>query len=370
MWFLLTLTILGDLHGIESSAIIRVAQKINAHGDAEQVDDAPNVPQTKKRKRLPQKCVALTACISAYGVGNDSVDAKEDLKATNYKFVKGFSSKKGNDTDFVGLWCNCRQCIMNFRGSDTMEDFATTYNFTPVSAWGIPGVHAGLKYELEALIKVMDFSFIRGACTGKTLTITGHSLGGGLAQLFSLLLNKAGDPLKAGIKADFLYTFGAMSVGTVNLPNDVAQDGCMKGEQFYNGQESSNNMILVDVAKQPSVGGHVLVPIKSLKTVLLGPQQTMQFECGTALPDHVGSFPVVRNQVPNKRGYKDWRVNHLLATYALNMGCISFNRFRKTYNSFMVHLPAEFNRTVGFLKFKMRQKSKMPKNVTNATKLI
>jgi len=354
MWFLLTLTILGDLHGIESSAIIRVAQKINAHGDAEQVDDAPNVSQTKKRKRLPQKCVALTACISAYGVGNDSVDAKEDLKATNYKFVKGFSSKKGNDTDFVGLWCNCRQCIMNFRGSDTMEDFATTYNFTPVSAWGIPGVHAGLKYELEALIKVMDFSFIRGACTGKIFIVTGHSLGGGLAQLFSLVLNKAGDPLKAGIKADFLYTFGAMSVGSMDLSNDAAQDGCMKGLQFFNAQRNGKNSTVIDTARQPLVGGDVLFPIKSRKMLSFGPWQHRTYKCGTPIPKEVGPFPVMTKQGPNLQGYKDWSANHMIATYALNIGCFSFKQFRKEYVRFEEEWPEKKKKKIEEYKAQMR----------------
>jgi len=362
---LLILAILDAHHAIDCPHVMRGSGHITAHGDIEQVGDASHALHTndetkrakratKRKRRILARCVALAASTSAYSNGKQADEAKTALEAAHYKFIKEFSVKNGNDTDHVGLWSNCWRCVMSFRGSDTNEDFINNFNSTTVSAWGIPGVHAGVKKELEGLVKVMDFSFIRGACTGKIFIVTGRSLGGGLAQLFSLVLNKAGDPLKAGIKADFLYTFGAMSVGSMDLSNDAAQDGCMKGLQFFNAQRNGKNSTVIDTARQPLVGGDVLFPIKSRKMLSFGPWQHRTYKCGTPIPKEVGPFPVMTKQGPNLQGYKDWSANHMIATYALNIGCFSFKQFRKEYVRFEEEWPEKKKKKIEEYKAQMR----------------
>jgi len=191
--------------------------------------------QMLSQKRAPE-CTALAASSSAYRFRvfwwsrpkASALRAKAHLEAAGYRCIKEFVKRNWRDVDYVGLWSSDTECIMNFKGSESVSDFANNFNSKTVNAWGIPGVHAGLHTELKGLLELMDFALIRRTCKGKSLTITGHSLGGGLAQLFALLLNKRGDPLGAGIHADWLYTFGAMAVGTTTLTNDATKNGSIQ----------------------------------------------------------------------------------------------------------------------------------------------
>ena len=67
--------------------------------------------------------------------------------------------------------------------------------------------------------------------------VTGHSLGGGLAQMFTMALNSNADLLKAGFTADSLYTYGAMPVSAVGTKNDQAADGCFSGPLLQRGEQ-------------------------------------------------------------------------------------------------------------------------------------
>jgi len=338
VWLWLTLNILVGLHAMDFPPVMRSSVDITAHGGIKPIVKKL-VGKIFSHTKL-RRCIALAACKSAYRGGKQADDAKADVEAAGFQFIKEFSVKQGDDTDYVGLWSSHRQCLMNFRGSSSRQDFMNSMNATPVSAWGIPGVHAGIKNELEGLIKVMNFSLIRRTCTNKALTVTGHSLGGGLAQLFSLVLNQVGDPLNAGIKVDFLYTFGGMSVGTTDLPNHGSPSGCIRGSQFYTAHKNDDDSIVMDVAKQPLAGGSMLVPIKSRRTLLLGPYKFQNYECGTPIPDDVGHFPLMAPQGGiNLQGYKHWSVTHMTATYALNMGCTTLSDYREEYDKFMEKWP-------------------------------
>jgi len=299
-------------------------------------DDIPSKAGFRRSKASLDACDALAACTSAYRFGNharkESYDAKADLEAAGFQFIKAFMEKGSKDTDFAGLWSSEKQCIMNFQGTDSARgegDWKNNGNFTPVNAWGIPGVHAGVKKELEGLVDLMDFELIKNTCKKKELIITGHSLGGGLAQLFAVLLNEKSDPLNAGIRANRLFTFGAMSIGATKLGN-----GCTRGFQFYNARKNDNSSIEIDVARNPLAGGHVLLPISSDKILLFGPDDSIEYECGIPIPKDVKDFPLLfKNMTMNLQGIKDWEVNHFTATYGLNLGCYDFNRFVRAYRA-------------------------------------
>merc|ERR1712216_112065 len=99
-------------------------------------------------------------------------------------------------------------------------------------------------YANEGLKKYSDL------CPEGIVT-TGHSLGGGVSQMFAFFANRAGDPLgmklpyTEGIKA--AYGFGPMpagyektgpnGMGRANLANDKRADGCFPGGMYVNAKK-------------------------------------------------------------------------------------------------------------------------------------
>merc|ERR1719387_2895350 len=133
----------------------------------------------------------------------------------------------------------------------------------------------------------MDFSEIRGICTGG-LTVTGHSLGGGLAQMFSMVINKKDDPMNAKLTVNSLYTFGAMPIFAKNAGNggnDKAADGCFSGAQYWYAQRNGSNYN-TDVVALPLYGGqHTHIPTKSTKVLLFDDPNSETYACGQPLPE-------------------------------------------------------------------------------------
>ncbi len=105
--------------------------------------------------------------------------------------------------------------VLAFRGTESPQDWRTNRNVKRVPLPGVPGVtvHCGF---LEA------FTYCRGEIEAAVdthvpstlgLYITGHSLGGALAQIASAVLDR--DNLAA------CYTFGSPRVGTANFDRQV-----------------------------------------------------------------------------------------------------------------------------------------------------
>mmetsp|Transcript_130516 Transcript_130516/g.230671 ORF Transcript_130516/g.230671 Transcript_130516/m.230671 type:complete len:202 (-) Transcript_130516:220-825(-) len=176
-------------------------------------------------------------------------------------------------------------------GSNHQEDLFNNINWAPIDKWGIQGVHAGAVAELEPLVNQFDFNQMKSVCGG-SLIVTGHSLGGGLAQLFSLALNNEAFPLAAGLKVDFLYTFGAMAViaDAEANGNNKASDGCFAGTQYWYAEKYGTDYV-VDVAAWPMLGGQIChVPSKSTKVFVFSDSANETFPCGTPLPQSQSLF--------------------------------------------------------------------------------
>jgi hypothetical protein len=88
-----------------------------------------------------------------------------------------------------------------------------------------------LKPFLELILQ--DNETVEASCPN-AFVVTGHSLGGAMAQLFSVLVNRQDDPLKWSRKVDALYTIGSIPVSKVQLTNGQRPDGCFKGKSIYN----------------------------------------------------------------------------------------------------------------------------------------
>lgn len=319
--------------GDESGSMIQATMQQKGH---DELDDhsvgRPSWRTLRPYSVSKNACIAANAATSMYsGSGaeffnkaNPNFDSFKEYKITVQgkhwgNATEDPSSIKG-DTDKAWFFRKRSRCWITFMGSNSMSDFMNNVNRKPIEKWGIKGVHAGVASELEGLVNQMsdDFGFMR-MCS--QLRVAGHSLGGGLAQLFTLALNKEGDPLKAGLKVKELFTFGAMSavVDTVGN-NDKRSDKCFRGEQYYYADEV-NGTIYADVVANALVGGTLYDPLRSKKR-LLTPTATgaklKSFKCGKPLPTSLQSLLVKDCHHPMVL-CDAWVQKHM--SYATLLGC-------------------------------------------------
>jgi len=222
-----------------------------------------------------------------------------------------YTSAEG-DVDRAWLLQKHGACFLVFMGSNHMEDQLNNMNWGTIDKWGIQGVHGGAVAELEPLVSKFDFNQMKSVCTGP-LIVTGHSLGGGLAQLFSLALNNEAFPLAVGLEAAYLYTFGAMSVvaNSMENGNHKSRDGCFAGTQYWYAEKEGDDYT-VDVAAMPFIGGQIChIPTKSTKVFVFSGRAPETFPCGTPLPQSESLF--------NKHGMDQWLVLH--TGYHAYLGC-------------------------------------------------
>lgn len=271
------------------------------------------------------RCVAIKGAAASYRFGAHGEmmagsAASADLENAGFNFVRGFNVSAEKETDgyedwdYMGWWEKGGDCMITFQGSSNNADFVNNWDPTPVSWMGLDSVHRGLTRELNALVEQIDFGAMRDKCTG-SLTATGHSLGGGLAQLFSAAMNHPDDALNAGLHVDAVYTFGAMPVAHESLANGVESDGCFQGGLFFTAQQQENGKVGVDIVANTNVGGETkeFDPIKSDKILLFGPGVEDTYECGTKLP---------------LADLEDTGFSlHLIQMYEFYMGCISYAEF-------------------------------------------
>ena len=172
--------------------------------------------------------------------------AKTDLESAGYVLTTVFAVDGGkatsfdgnsevDETDVANLWVreSDGRGILAFRGSDTQEDLEHVRSPDKVSMYGHQ-VHAGVQSELAPLLEKMspsDFASLN------TLAVTGHSLGGGCASLFAVLVNDGADPLQFGQDrklVDELYGFGATPVFHSDEAETANDYGCGH-KQTHNG---------------------------------------------------------------------------------------------------------------------------------------
>jgi len=269
---------------------------------------------------ITPECIAIAAAAAAYRFDNTTYGfvsmgnrTAQMLVALGYTFVKKHSiTSESGDHDYVGLWTKDGACLVNFKGSEHGDDIMNNHNSTPMTKWGLPGVHSGLVAELEPLVNMMDFEAIRGMCTGP-LTVVGHSLGGGLAQLFALAINNPADPLGAKLTVDFLYAFGPMPVSVNELPNPAADDGCFAGGIYLDSLKLKDGTVQADTLLDHSWGG--MLPVRTTKTLQFGQGTApMVYGCATPIPKTID--PVDGTDV------MQFYNMHYTGSYLSFMGCL------------------------------------------------
>jgi len=188
------------------------------------------------------------------------------------------------DEDKAWLFESNGHCAMAFLATTSDLDWVNNMNWTVVNKWGVD-VHAGVANELEGLVHLMNFDEIRLKCSG-SFSVIGLSLGGALAQLFSVLLTRKDDPLSAGLQLYKLYTFGAYASTPGVVINEQAKDGCFDGAQYWYVQKhpTKGMKFAVDTIASNLVGAHVHDPIRSDKVLVRKNGLQSVYPCGLPLP--------------------------------------------------------------------------------------
>ena len=144
---------------------------------------------------------------------------ENQLKQWGYTSFQWIEGKKTDTQGFLAEKGNYQ--MISFRGTESIKDIITDVWFRKTNAYGGKGkVHSGFEDAVneiwESLVKALD--------KRKNIYISGHSLGGALAQLMAhrLAINN--------YKVLGVYTFGSPRVGNLKFKNEY--DAFLAGKTF------------------------------------------------------------------------------------------------------------------------------------------
>jgi triacylglycerol lipase len=167
-------------------------------------------------KHSLQNAIALArASQLAYEV--DETKVKAEIPAIIGSPLREFKSFNvlPTDTDaFLAAFDN--SIVLCFRGSSSIHDWIQDGQIAlvPFRKGGL--IHIGFRNAVDSVLPLIEETLEAWSGRGRTLWITGHSLGGALAMLTAAYLRFPADPTKR-LPRPFagLYTFGQPRVGTV-----------------------------------------------------------------------------------------------------------------------------------------------------------
>jgi triacylglycerol lipase len=137
-------------------------------------------------------------------------ELKRRLEASSFRLIQVFNKDQGFLAVREGHYA-----VLAFRGSEGNEFRHIDLNFRPVPLPGVSGVmvHRGFLEVFSRCKSDIEAAVNKSVPSTLGLYITGHSLGGALAQIASAALNR--DNLAA------CYTFGSPRVGTAGFDEQV-----------------------------------------------------------------------------------------------------------------------------------------------------
>jgi triacylglycerol lipase len=196
--------------------------------------------------------MALNAMTTSYSIGNALALAEASRLA--YKSpaeiqaglakpfggaVKDFKFLNSSATDTQGFIAGFDDAIvLCFRGTESRADWLDDGNIRLVPFHDMGLIHVGFRDALDSVFKDIDETLNAWAGQGRTLWITGHSLGAALALLAAAYFRFPFDQTKklprpiAG-----LYTFGQPRVGTTTFCEAVSQKFGSSYFRFVNKQD-------------------------------------------------------------------------------------------------------------------------------------
>lgn len=178
----------------------------------------------------------LLAVLSQYVYG---AAAGQSWSAFQTEFKNRFTPWGVQEFDFIRNSSNGTEgvvvttknaVIVVFRGTETkyvrslpavkQEDWVTDIgrNMTTVSSWGTNvRIHAGFQNAMTSVYQSVRNAVLNRAVGGRTVWLTGHSLGAALSTLTAFRLQKLG-----GVQVKGVYTFGSPRVGNQYFANAYA----------------------------------------------------------------------------------------------------------------------------------------------------
>jgi len=164
-----------------------------------------------------------------------------------------------NGTDKAVIYQNGDQCAVAFAGSDDLQDWiddlAGAFGTKSLEACGLEEIHMGIFEEMQQFVLSPEWSrdfvpFLDANCTGG-ISVTGHSLGGGLASLLAACSNNVGSSVfvppyikwgnqrmegrqvRMPMQEFSLYSIGAPALSTQDILNGMAPNGIFHGARSY-----------------------------------------------------------------------------------------------------------------------------------------
>jgi triacylglycerol lipase len=171
----------------------------------------------KNTKHSLQNALAL-ALISQL-VYQDADPVRNGIEAIIGDTLDDFEFLNIPATDTQGLLAAFKNSIvLCFRGTSNLADWLDDgeIRLVPFRSNGL--IHVGFRNALDSVYPAIEATLRKWSGKGRTLWVTGHSLGGALALLAAAYLRFPADPTKvlprpiAG-----LYTFGQPRVGTIDF---------------------------------------------------------------------------------------------------------------------------------------------------------
>jgi len=145
------------------------------------------------------------------------------------------------DADILKVFQKNKECVVAFSGTNDFADVITDVAAVPTPQCGY-GMHLGFYNEAKRFINTANFSqkvvpfLASDQCSGGIYAV-GHSLGGAVAEIFTVCVNQREDWIPGNpFDVKEVYTIGAPAVALSPLKQ---HGGCLNGARFYNEDEET-----------------------------------------------------------------------------------------------------------------------------------
>ena len=167
------------------------------------------IPFSKVKKALTLACMSKLAYRNYY-IAKILVNKCPNVPAGQSTISRIHNRR----TDTQGFIVEYQSYVsVTFRGSSSLNDWINNFKIRPITDNGV-NFHKGFYESLNSVYGSIKQRLRSPMSRGKTIYITGHSLGGALATILTYRLAVDNPQYRTQLK---LYSFGAPPAGTIGL---------------------------------------------------------------------------------------------------------------------------------------------------------